>query len=320
VGNPSDGFGGAVIAATVANFAARVVVYEWPELEILPAQEDRCRFASLSQFVDDVHAHGYEGGLRLVKAAVKRFADHCRQSGAEVDPTFVIRYESSIPRQVGLAGSSAIVMATLLALREFHGHGPADRELPSLALSVETDELGIPGGLQDRVVQAHGGLLFMDFARGPDGEPGGADYERLDPGLLPDLYVAYLGAAAESSAVTHSDLRRRFDAGDPAVRSAMRRLAELAREGREHLVAHDHDGFAQLMDAGFDVRRSVCDLDPRHVRMIEVARSVGAAATFAGSGGAIVGVCDGPEQRAALSRALTREGCIVIEPRVAARG
>jgi glucuronokinase len=308
-----------VIAATVANFGARVVVYEWPELEILPAQEDRCHFASLSHFLEDVHAHGYEGGLRLVKASVKRFADHCRQAGAEVEPTFAIRYESSIPRQVGLAGSSAIVTATLLALREFHGLQIGERELPSLALSVETDELGIPAGLQDRVVQAYGGLVFMDFSHGPDGEPGGHAYERLDPALLPELYVAYLRAAAESSAVTHAGLRRRFDAGEPAVRSAMRRLADLAREGRERLVARDHGGFARVMDEGFDVRRSLGALHPRHLRMVEAARAVGASATFAGSGGAIVGVCEGPAQRAALSQALTQEGCVVIEPRLAAR-
>ena len=36
---------------------------------------------------------------------------------------------------------------------------------PSLALSVEREELGIAAGLQDRVVQAYQGLVFMDFSR-----------------------------------------------------------------------------------------------------------------------------------------------------------
>ena len=31
-------------------------------------------------------------------------------------------------------------------------------------LSVEVKELGINAGLQDRVIQAYGGLVFMDFS------------------------------------------------------------------------------------------------------------------------------------------------------------
>lgn len=37
-------------------------------------------------------------------------------------------------------------------------------EFPSIILSVETDELGIAAGLQDRVIQCYGGLVFMDFS------------------------------------------------------------------------------------------------------------------------------------------------------------
>ena len=37
---------------------------------------------------------------------------------------------------------------------------------PSFVLSVETDELSINAGLQDRVVQCYEGLVAMDFERG----------------------------------------------------------------------------------------------------------------------------------------------------------
>ncbi len=37
-------------------------------------------------------------------------------------------------------------------------------ERPNLVLSVE-EELGITAGLQDRVVQVYGGVVFMDFDR-----------------------------------------------------------------------------------------------------------------------------------------------------------
>src|SRR5262245_59960696 len=110
LGNPSDGYYGRTISLIVRNFAARVVVYEWPELEIILSQQDRCCFDRMTDLVADVKLNGYYGGLRLIKAAIKRFAEHCEASGIALhDQNFALRYETDIPRQVGLAGSSAIV-------------------------------------------------------------------------------------------------------------------------------------------------------------------------------------------------------------------
>ena len=64
-----------------------------------------------------------------------------------------------------MAGSSAIIVATLRCLMEFYGVEIPRQVPPSLVLSVETEELGIAAGLQDRVVQVYEGLVYMDFAR-----------------------------------------------------------------------------------------------------------------------------------------------------------
>jgi glucuronokinase len=317
VGNPSDGFGGATVSVAVSNWAARVVVYEWPELEILPAEGDRCRFDSLELFLADARANGYDGGMRLVKAAVSRFADFCASRGIELGETFAVRYSSDIPRQVGLAGSSAIVTATLRGLCTYFEVEIADDELPSLALAVETEELGIPAGLQDRVAQVYGGLVFMDFDPAVAGEGGRGRYERLDPSLLPELFIAFRADASERSEVFHSDIRRRYERGDAEVVKVMQQLGELAREARAALVGGDHDELERLMGAGFDLRRSLYELDPRHVRMVELAREMGASATFAGSGGAVVGACREQGMLRRLADAFGREGCVVAPVRVA---
>jgi glucuronokinase len=317
VGNPSDGFGGAAVSVAVGNWAARVVIYEWPEFEILPAGGDRCQFDSLELFLADVRANGYDGGMRLVKAAVARFADHCASRGVELADSFAVRYSSDIPRQVGLAGSSAIVTATLRGLCEFFEVQIDEELMPSLALAVETEELGIPAGLQDRVAQVYGGLVFMDFDPALAGEIGQGRYERLDPGLLPELFIAYRADASERSEVFHSDIRRRFERGDGEVVEAMAALGELAREARAALVGGDHDELERLMDRGFDLRRSLYELDRRHVRMVELARELGASATFAGSGGAIVGACGKEGLVERLTEAFAREGCVFSRVRVA---
>jgi glucuronokinase len=50
IGNPSDGYYGRTISLIVRNFAASVVIYEWPQLEIIPTRQDHCRFDSLDEF------------------------------------------------------------------------------------------------------------------------------------------------------------------------------------------------------------------------------------------------------------------------------
>ena len=188
---------------------------------------------------------------------------------------------------------------------------------PSLALSVESGELGIAAGLQDRVIQVYGGLVFMDFSRERMTEQMGLScgvYERLDPNLLPPIYVAYSAEVSEPTEVLHNPLRARFQAGDSAVINAMQTFAGLAAEARDALLQHDVPRLSALMNTNFDTRRSLCQLSKKHVEMIEVAREAGASAKFAGSGGAIVGTIEDEMMFTNLSQRLGAIGCQVIRP------
>src|SRR5688500_1097196 len=121
VGNPSDGYGGKTISLSVRKFYAEVVLYEWEDVEVIWSQEDQSRFRSVQELAEDVQRHGYYGGIRLVKATIKKFVDYCAAQGFRLHGrNFSIRYHSNVPRQVGLAGSSAIVVATLRCLLEFY--------------------------------------------------------------------------------------------------------------------------------------------------------------------------------------------------------
>ncbi len=225
VGNPSDGYHGRTIALSVPNFWAEVVLYEWDSVDIVLAADDRARFSSVHDLAKDVAQHGYYGGIRLIKATIKTFVEHCkRQHIALHDRNFSIRYTTNIPKQVGLAGSSAIIVATLRCLMKFYdAHIPPDAQ-PSLVLAVERDELRIGAGLQDRVIQVHEGLLHMDFGREHERTVAGwpaYHYERLDPSVLPPLYLAHHNGMSEPTEIFHNDIRGRFDRGDREVVTAM---------------------------------------------------------------------------------------------------
>lgn len=317
VGNPSDGYHGKTLSLLVRNFKARVVLYEWEDVEIVLADEDRSRFRSLGELVRDVDLHGYYGGIRLVKATIKRFVEYCQDRHDLHDRNFSIRYDTNIPRAVGLAGSSAIIVATMRALMDFYGVEISPQILPSLVLSVETEELGIAAGLQDRVIQVYGGLVYMDFSLDHAVELDGlmcGRYESLDPAELPPLFVAYSSDAAEPTEVLHGDLRTRYEQGDQEVREAILEFAELAEEARNALVGHKPERIGPLMDRNFDLRAGICGLHPEHLRMVQTARSVGATAKFAGSGGAIVGTYEDEEMFGRLRTALEAIGCCVVKP------
>ncbi len=318
MGNPSDGYHGKTISLGLGNLWAQVTLYEWDQIEIIWSQEDRSRFDSIEELNTDVAMHGYYGGVRLVKATIKIFVDYCKTQNLPLHKqNFSVRYESNIPRQVGLAGSSAIIVATLRCLMEFYKIDIPIIVQPSLALAVETQELGIGAGLQDRVAQIYQGAVFMDFAqekmRVEQGFSCGS-YRPIDPSSLSSLYVAYSTLESEPTEVVHNDLRARFERGDENVVKAMARFAELTDEATRAIERKDSPALGKLIDANFDLRQSICNIARGQLRMVELAREAGATAKFAGSGGAIIGTFESEPVYDQLQEQLGSIGCRVIRP------
>ena len=309
VGNPSDGFGGATVALALPQLEARVQAEPRSSVTI-ESGEARIAFAGAADLVAAGAAGAYPPGgpLALAMAAAKRLCERAEASGTRLgDLGFALDVsESAIPPQVGLAGSSAIVIGTLRALAEVTCTRLADRELPRLALACETEELGISAGLQDRVVQTMGGLVHMDF---DPAHPEGGVYEWLDAGLLPPLLVAWLAGAGTHSGAAHRTVAERHARGDAEVVEVLAEIAELAHVGRRAIETGDDGALGALMARNFDLRRRIYALDPTHVRLIECARGHGVPANYTGSGGAIVALAGDREAADALARDLERLGC-----------
>jgi glucuronokinase len=318
LGNPSDGYNGKTISFIVKNFAAEVVLYEWNTTEIVLSDQDRAKFRSVHDLANDVRMHGYYGGIRLVKATIKRFVEYCDERNIELHKqNFSVRYNSNIPRQVGLAGSSSIIVATLRSLMEFYDVQIPVEVQPSFVLSVERDELGITGGLQDRVIQIYEGIVYMNFDKACEKVIDGYtcyEYERLNEEIMPEIYVAYHDGLSEPTEIFHNDIRGRFLRGEPDVVNAMHRFAEIAAEGKNALESGDIERVSELIDENFDLRRSISRLPGWQVEMVETARKAGASAKFAGSGGAIVGTFRGAEMFNQLKRNLASISVKTIIP------
>jgi glucuronokinase len=318
LGNPSDGYFGKTISFAMSNFRARVLVYPSGRLEIKPSKADIPTFENLEDLHRVTRWRGYYGGVRIVQALIVRLVDYCRERGIELeDRNFTLEYESSIPQRLGLGGSSAIVTAALRALCQYYA---LDIPLPvqaNLVLEAETRELGVPAGLQDRVAQTYQGLVYMDFSRDLMESRGYGEYERLDPGLARNVYVAYRTSLSEGTEVFHNNIWERWSRGDPSVVEAMKTWARYAEQGRECLLRGDSGKLSELIDANFDLRARIYKISEGNQEMIQTARGAGASANFAGSGGAIVGLYRDEGMFTRLTEAMEAIGVAVIKPKIA---
>ena len=261
LGNPSDGYGGRVIALSIPQLRAEVTLGA----------------AAGSSGTESAP------GVELLAATVTALRDGYPQLAADPGE---LSFTTNIPRQVGLSGSTAIIIAALRALALRTGHQWDYVELAKTALAVETDVLGWEAGPQDRVVIACEGLVDMDFSI-PWNRDG---YQRLDASKLPPLFIAWPQQVGSPSTEVHSNVRERWRQRDPAVVRAMSRFAELAGEGRRALDdSAAAQQWPQLMSEAFDLRQQMWTITSSDEQLVGIGSHLGAGVTLAGSGGAVVG-------------------------------
>ncbi|MCP3967858.1 MAG: GHMP kinase [Lentisphaerae bacterium] len=318
IGNPSDGYYGKTIAFVFSNYCAEVVLYESPELDLLPSLRDHTRFKGIEHLAEDVGLYGYYGGIRLLKATIKKFYEYCQHNAIELDDrNFTVRYNTSIPNRLGLAGSSAIITACTRALKKFYGVKMAKPILANFVLSVEKEELGIDAGLQDRVAQAYNKPIFMNFDLEYMSKHGYGIYEETRIPQNINLYIAFRTDLSEGSEILHGRLREDYEAGQPEVLAAINEWSELTNKVKTCLDNGGCDELPLLLDRNFDLRCEVCNsVSPKNKQMVEAARSVGASAKFTGSGGAVIGTFKDDNMFNALRMKLHENNIEVIKPQI----
>jgi len=336
MGNPSDQFHGKSIAVTVKNFWSTVCLIpneinenhnddnnDNTKISFVPhpVSDDFMNFTNIGSVRNQVLANGYTGGIRLLQATLKRFFEHTHHqitsslsspsSKASAQKVldkmktqgFSLAYDTNVPRQVGLAGSSCIVSAALKALLQFYQvfdcpHFMPINNRPTFVLEVESKEHGINAGLMDRVAQMFEGCVEMDFTN-PEltKEKGHAIYTRHPVSSLPPLHLAVALDPSDSGKL-HATVAKRFREGDQEVLDAVKNWVKFVDEAVQAIGKQDHAKIRSLMDQNFNLRRKVYGdecLGWKNLRMVEIARQHHASTKFPGSGGAVLVATD-PEK------------------------
>jgi mevalonate kinase len=211
----------------------------------------------------------------------------------------------------GLGSSSAITAATAVAVNESLTLGLSSRELFDLCLQAVLDVQGKASGF-DVASAIYGGTLYFSER--------GAVIRPLELPTLP-IVIGYSGAKVGTVSLVENVAqlrsRQRF-----MVESMFELMHRLTDDGR---YALEQKAWADLGDL-FNIQQGLLDAlgvsSPQLARLIEAARSAGAlGAKLSGAGG---GDCmfalASPDSAAAIRRAITDAGGVLIEYPINAPG
>lgn len=287
VGNPTDGYGGSVIASTLAERA-------W--VELTPSEAINLECETSRQVVRSPQDLGLTGDfVDIAKSVLTYFPESLSA------PPFLLRAGTTVPMQAGLAGSTAMMIATVGAIVRLLGREMSPHAIAETARVIEFDILKCVCGFQDQYMAALGGLCYLDFR---EKEPTStqaqvfATVENLEPllGSLP-LILANTGVQRHSGSV-HKGLRERWIEGDREVVDGYIRIARIAREAKRALLEGDWQFLGTAMNENHAIQRDLGGSGDANERLIAAALAsgaLGAKLAGAGKGGTIIALHPEPE-------------------------
>lgn len=297
--------GGLVLSATINLYAHGM---------LRPRSDDRIRVESLDLGValdygseDNVTL---DGQLDLVKAGIERVARLGEPRGID------IFLRSSAPPGSGLGGSSALMVALIGVLRDFHKLALTDYEIAQLAWEVERIDLGLKGGRQDQYAATFGGFNFMEF--GPDSVL--VNPLRINSTtvleLEENLVLCFTGQTRAGDHIIE-DQTRRYEEYDHEALAGLTRQKDLAIAMKDALLRGHLNDFGELLDTAWEQKKRMSPRISTPVIDEAYAAACGAGAlggkiTGAGGGGFMLFYCR-PGTRHKVCAEMERLGLTQIE-------
>ena len=146
----------------------------------------------------------------------------------------------------GLGSSSAVTVGLLHALYTYRGQIRPAESLATEACRIELDTLGKPIGKQDQYITALGGLQMLTFRH--NGTVTAVPLVLPDDGawtLQQRLLLFYTNRTRQATSILAEQ-----EANIPSRLGELRALRDLAKAGRDALLAGRHDEFGALLDEG----------------------------------------------------------------------
>ena len=305
IGNPTDGYGGTMIACSIKN-KVQVTICEAKEL-IIENQFGR----KVLKWRNDFDNQGdYFDVVRAVLRYLKLYSLKAK-----------ISIKSDIPVQAGLAGSTATLSGVLSAVLSFIGKKYNKYHLAELNRVIELNYMKCHCGYQDAYMTTFGGLNYLDF-RGKEfykelNQEIYATVEPLSPFVqnLP-FVIAHTGIKHHSGDF-HKPLRERWVEGERKVVEGYKEIADIARAGKKALLNEDWEELGYLMNKNHEIQDSISDSGEKNNYMIKIALengALGAKLAGAGGGGTIIALTLEPERTIKALKEAGAEKFVELDP------
>ena len=237
---------------------------------------------------------------------IKRISEFFEGEGLNI----VIQSDS--PIGAGIAGSSALNVATCAAFTKWRGLNLSPEKLLDIAMNIEAQVINVPTGAQDYRPAYYGGISAIEMG------VGGITRVPLDvdtPAIADRLVVAYSGVSRQSGINNWQVMKGRID-GEPSLIDHFEQICLVARAMRSALVAGNWREVGHQMNREWELRKCLAPgvTTPAIDNLIKQARSVGALGAKvcgAGGGGCIVSLAE-PTEVVAVSSALSNGGVTIL--------
>jgi D-glycero-alpha-D-manno-heptose-7-phosphate kinase len=233
--------GGAVLSATINRYAYGALA---------PRRDDAICVESVDYGMSVDYgprdALQFDGRLDLVKAAIRKLG----RGG------FDLFLHSNAPPGSGLGSSSSVMVTLIGLLKEYHRRSLTDYEIAQLAFTVEREELGIKGGVQDQYAAAFGGFNYIEM----DGDDVIVNPLRIPDDVIHELehnmLLCYTGRTRVSDRII-DDQTRRFTGQDERAVAGLRMQKQLAGEMKDALLRRRLDDFGSLLGTAWEFKKQM---------------------------------------------------------------
>jgi D-glycero-alpha-D-manno-heptose-7-phosphate kinase len=281
---------------------------------IEPRTDGRIELVSIDTDRHSMVRHWTELSASNELSLLALLARHYRLENA----TLTTRGES--PAGAGIAGSSALTIATCGALARFTGASFKSEDLLQIAMNVECQTIKVPTGVQDYRPALHGGIAAIELnVDGIRRVPLDVDPLELERRIV----LAYTGAPRNSGTNNWEITKRHID-GDREIFDCFERIRDTAAAMREALQKEDWDEVGYQIAKEWENRKRLAPGVTTSAIDDLIERAEGAGATAAkvcGAGGGGCLFCYGPPTaRSAIAEGLARGGARLLDYRIETEG
>ncbi len=186
--------------------------------------------------VDGVEDLGKSSPMPFLAAFVRRLV--------EPDDSILLVTEVDVPPGSGLGGSGALGVAVTAALDRLYGRRRSAFDTAVLANEIERRDLGLPGGDQDSLGAALGGMNFLEYDVGGKVTPHKIDVSTDTLRTIEHRSLVIYTGAAHVSASIHEDILAAYQQTESETKQALFSLQATALSMRLALQTGMFDSYA----------------------------------------------------------------------------